>query len=434
MILKLPPFSERLIYYLLAPDLFSRVVLEAGLGMYWYTNVQPKLWVFYGFMAIEYAFFFLRLGRVRIARNASLMSIYLAFILVIHGAAMGVFWGNSTSKVLTDTIVIFVFAFNMVILNTEDAFVGFDFQRVHFFMKIYAMTMVVVGAIAVSIGKPSIVNLGGAGGGPLCLTILILGLAQRRRVTLGSLGFVLFIVLMIAPNLTRTIMAVFALMVAFYVGPKIIRSATVLYVVTAFLVATPFILPMIVPEDSPIMRRIEGLTEDRGADDGGSLGERAEEFRAVNEKLHELGPQAEWFGYGAGGVYQPVMTNGVIPEGYSHAHYGWALFKLRYGYTGYFYLAAFGVLLASNCLWLIRRKDPTGKMVFLLGIWGLFFIFTYFSFNFLIAGLQFCRPVYFKKPARRGSELSSLSQKGTGLVETTERPAHTLHRFGHPVR
>lgn len=426
--MKLPPFSERLIYYLLAPDLFSRVVLEAGLGMYWYTNVQPKLWVFYGFMAVEYAFFFLRLGKVRIARNASAVSMYLAFILVIHGAAMGVFWGNSTSKVLTDTIVIFVFAFNMVILNTEDAFLGFDFHRVHLFMRIYALTMVVVGALAVAIGKPSIVNLGGAGGGPLCLTVLIVGLAHRRRITLSSLGFVLFIVLMIAPNLTRTIMAVFALMVALYIGPKIIRSATVLYVVTAFLVATPFILPMIVPEDSPIMRRIQGLTEDRGADDGGSLGERAEEFRAVNEKLHELGPQAEWFGYGAGGVYQPVLTNGVIPEGYSHAHYGWALFKLRYGYTGYLYLAAFGILLLNNCLWLARRKDPTGKLVFLLGIWGLFFIFTYFSFNFFIAGLQFCRPVYFKKPWRRSSELPMPAQQGLGFATPMQGTSRGLGR------
>lgn len=402
------------------------------MGMYWYTNIQPKLWVFYGFMAIEYAFFFIRLGRVRIARSASVMSMYLAFILVIHGAAMGVFWGNSTSKILTDTIVIFVFAFNIVILNTDEAFVGFNFQRVHFYMKIYALTMVVVGALAVSIGKPSIVNLGGAGGGPLCLTILILGLAQKRRVTLGNLGFVLFIVLMIAPNLTRTIMAVFALMVAFYVGPKIIRSAAVLYVVTAFLVATPFILPMVVPEDSPIMRRIQGLTEDRGADDGGSLGERAEEFRAVNEKLHELGPQAEWFGYGAGGVYQPVLTNGVIPEGYSHAHYGWALFKLRYGYTGYLYLVAFGVLLLNNCLWLARRKDPTGKLVFLLGIWGLLFIFTYFSFNFLIAGLQFCRPIYFKRLARKGSELPVTVQQGARLPASVQSPGQGFGRFGRP--
>lgn len=426
MILKLPPFSERLIYYLLVPDLFSRVVLEAGMGMYWYTNVQPKLWVFYGFMAIEYAYFFTQIGKMRLARGTSLLSIYLAMILVIHGAVVGFLWGNSSSKIITDTIVIFVFALNIIILNTDRAFSGFDFDRVLYFMKIYAFTMVVVGLVAVGLGKPSIVNLGGAGGGPLCLTILVLGLAESRRVSFGGLGFVLFILLMIAPNMTRTILAVFAIMVAFYVGPKIVRSAVALYVLSVVLVATPFVIPFVIPEDSPVMHRIRSLTEDSGDEEGGSLGERREEFRAVNEKLHELGPQAEWFGYGAGGVYQPVLTNGQIPAGYSHAHYGWALFKLRYGYVGYFYLVTFGALLLSNCVRLARRKDPTGRLVFLLAIWGVFFIFTYFSFNFLIAGLQFCRPPLPNKASGRSHPRPQEVARRVGLMPEARPFRRTL--------
>jgi len=51
-----PPLFERLIYYALLPDLFSRIILEAGLGIYWYTLIQPKLWVFYILVAIELLF------------------------------------------------------------------------------------------------------------------------------------------------------------------------------------------------------------------------------------------------------------------------------------------------------------------------------------------------------------------------------------------
>lgn len=423
--MKLPPFSERLIYCLLAPELFSRVVLEAGLSMYWYTNVQPKLWVFYGLMAIEYVYFFTRIGSLRISKRVGALGIYLSFILFLHGVAMGILWGNSTSKIITDSIVIFVLFINVIMLGAEGSFDGFNFFRVYRNMQVYSSLMILVGMGAVASGRPSTVSLGGGGAGPICLTILILGLAQGRRLSFGGLAFLLFVLVAIAPNMTRTTMAALAIMMAFYLGPKIVRSALALYIVGVFAVATPFVIPMIIPEDSPVMHRMRGLTEYTGNEEGGSLGERKEEVRAVNEKLHELGPQAEWFGFGAGGVYQPVLTNGVIPEGYSHAHYGWALFKLRYGYVGYVYLLAFGLLLVNNCVLLIRRKDPVAQTVCLLGIWGILFIFTYFSFNFLIAGLQFCRPPLLlqKKPKPSSAGTAEFGKEGMA-------PKRKVLRFG----
>ena len=48
-----PPFFERLLYYILIPDLVSRIVFEFVLGIYFYNLTQPKQWMFYALLGLS---------------------------------------------------------------------------------------------------------------------------------------------------------------------------------------------------------------------------------------------------------------------------------------------------------------------------------------------------------------------------------------------
>jgi hypothetical protein len=248
----------------------------------------------------------------------------------------------------------------------------------------------------VAAGRPSIVNLGGSAGGSLCLSIILVGMMMRPRISLRDVLVLGLIMLPALPNLTRTTTVVFGLAFIFFVMPKVLRSGWAVYATLVGFVAIIVAFPLLVPEDSPLMRRIQGTlqlaeSDSASTSDSGSIGEREAEVKAIDVAERDRGLTAELFGLGAGGTYYVEFTGGRVPDNYSHAHFSWALFKLRYGYVGYFYLAVFVVFLLWNLRGTLRSKLPENRIIFVLGLWGFFFLFSYMFYNQLIAGLQFAK-------------------------------------------
>jgi hypothetical protein len=151
--------------------------------------------------------------------------------------------------------------------------------------------------------------------------------------------------------------------------------------------------PLIVPPSSPLAHRIEDLNssaiEQQEEEGTGAIGERQQEWATIQKKISQSGRFAEIFGLGHGAVYDITFTNGVSPPDYSNAHFGWALFYLRYGYIGYIYLLIFALLMASNLYRNINSTDNFNRMVLILCIAGIIYIFTYMAFNIILSGIQF---------------------------------------------
>jgi hypothetical protein len=388
------PLFERIIYYHLVPELFTRIVLELGLGLYWYILTQPKLWVFNGLMIIEYAIQTRSLVRSRFVVGPNLMVAGLLLVMLIHGLVIGFVWGNKVPKILTDTIPIMVVMLNVLLLSRVESFDGFSMDRVVRVIWIYGLTMIITGAVAVGIGRPSVISVGGAVGTPLCLTLLIVAMLQQPRI---KLEHVLMLGVIVVPTLggsTRTTALVFILIWMIFIMPKILRSGWATYTTAIIILLGGLMFPVLVPEDSPLMRRIQQTIEFASSEEEakvgeGALGERAAEVVAIEAELDRRGPMAHAVGLGAGGIYPVEFTGGRPIENYSHAHYSWALFKLRFGYIGYFYLAIYWVLLLVNFWRNWRSSLPESRIIVFLNIWAFVFMFTYFYFNLLIAGLQF---------------------------------------------
>ena len=390
------PLFERLVYYLLLPDLFCRVFLELGVGLYWYILTQPKQWVFYGVMLIEYLFQLRSFARTRYVKTSNLMGAYLFLVMLLHGLLGGIAWANAPVKIITDSVPVLVVALNIILLARVDAFRGFKLRRLTLTVRGYSLVMVLAGTLAVSMGKPSVVSLGGSAGTPICLAVLLVTMMMKRRIAPLDVVILGLILVPIVPNLTRTTLLAFILAFSIFVAPKVFRSGVAIYASVMLVMLTAVSFPMIVPEDSPLMIRIRGTlqmadnaTSSTSATGEGSLGERTAEVEAIAEEMDRRGINAHMFGLGAGGIYLVEFSGGRIPENYSHAHFGWALFKLRYGYIGYFYLGCFALLLMTNIWRTLRSPLPENRLVGMFGLWGFFFIFTYMFYNQLVAGLQF---------------------------------------------
>ena len=89
-----PPLFERLIYYVLIPDLFARIVLEAILGQWWFGITQGKQWIFYLLMALEYVIQSRALVQDRFRKDENLVVSGLMLIMLLHGVFVGLAWQN----------------------------------------------------------------------------------------------------------------------------------------------------------------------------------------------------------------------------------------------------------------------------------------------------------------------------------------------------
>lgn len=393
------PLFERILYYMLAPDFVARVVFELGLGMNYYFLNQQKQWCIYLLFLCEYINQLRTIRRAHFRINFGMMAAFLLFVMLIHGILVGVTWNNKPGKIFTDSVPVLIMICNIIFLSRVPILDGINFQRVRKTVYIYGVVMLFCGIVAVKMGKPSIISLGGSMGNTISLSVILVTIAFAKRLNWTDIWVSTVLVLGSLPTFNRTSILVMAVSFCYLVLPRMIRSPLALYSAAVLIMVGASFTSVIIPDDSPLMRRIEGTINFDPNATTGAIGERQAEVEAIHEHLTQLGPYAHAFGAGAGGTYIVVFSQGQIPENYSHAHYGWALFKLRYGYVGYFYLVLFVMLLVYSMLRNFQKGSIEGVFVGLLALWGFVFVFTYMFQNQLTAGLQFADP---PQTARRG--------------------------------
>jgi hypothetical protein len=383
-----PPLFERMIYYILIPDIMSRIFFELCLGIYFYELTQPKQWMFYGLVVIEYVFQSRALVQDNFRKDYNLIVSSLMLVMIFHGMFVGFAWRNSPVRILIDTVPLIVLALNVLLLNHGSAFASFDFHRLKRVNVVYAVTMVILGLVAVAIKRPSIVSLGSAAATSVSLTILLSSFMVKRVFSFKDLAVAAIILVPIAPNLNRTTLVVVAICLIGLFFSKIIVNGKRLYLslVAMFLLAA--VVPLTLPADSALVRRLKGTLEYNPEQTQGAIGERQAEWIAINDKLQRMGEAAEWFGAGSGASYEVQFTQ-KLRTNYSHAHYSWALFKLRFGYIGYAYLLVFAIIILQSIVRGYRSPRSPDRISMTLGIWSFVYLFTYVMADFFLAGLQF---------------------------------------------
>ncbi len=384
------PFVERLIYYALIPELFARVVLEFGLGMFSFALFEQKLAMYYGILFIEYLFQIKKMVKGKFYPDQSLLVALFFGFLALHGLLLGIGWKNNPIKIATDTIPLVIAAINIVLATHANAFKGMSFDRMAKANIAFVAIMVFFGALAVKLGKPSVVSLGGAVSTTISITIIVVSVWGRRHFSIIFVLFNLVVFALIAPNFNRTTLA-FLLIAALIIFFRTIAiSGFRLYLFFVMIGIAAVSLPLLVPPESPLGHRIAAMTGPGEVKEGsGSVGEREEESTAIDKKINEGGLLAQAIGYGHGAVYDMVFSNGFAPPNYSNAHFGWALFKLRYGYCGYIYLTIFALFVMINIHRNVYSKQPFNRMVLIIGLASIGYIVTYMVFNIIASGIQF---------------------------------------------
>jgi hypothetical protein len=101
-----------------------------------------------------------------------------------------------------------------------------------------------------------------------------------------------------------------------------------------------------------------------------------------------MGTAAEWFGGGHGAVYDVQLTMREV-EDTGHAHFSWALFKLRYGYVGYGYLLVVAAMTLRSIVRNYRSGYSADRVISVLALFSFMFLLTYVFGFFFLAGTQF---------------------------------------------
>ena len=355
--------------------------------------IEQKLWIFYIIIAIEYVFQVRRILYSRFYVDKSLYVAGFIIILAIHGLLVGVGWQNKPAKIATDTIPLFVAGVNIILACQSEAYKDFNFARVEGINITFSIVMIVVGIISVHIGHSKIVSLGGALSTAVSVAIIVTSIWRRGRFSIIFVVTNLVILMVIAPSFNRTTVAMLVVLCAMLFYSTIIVYPVRLYFLLLLIGGAAVLTPLVVPPGSPLARRIEGLNssniEQQNQEGTGSIGERIAEWSAIKKKISKNGRFAEIFGLGHGAVYDVGFTQGQASPNYSNAHFGWALFYLRYGYFGFIYLLMFAILMAANIYRNVRSKNNFDRMVLILCIAGIIYIFTYMAFNIILSGLQF---------------------------------------------
>jgi hypothetical protein len=117
-----------------------------------------------------------------------------------------------------------------------------------------------------------------------------------------------------------------------------------------------------------------------------SVGERETEFASIKRRLALAGHTIDMLGLGHGALYEMHFAH-HYKKAYGHAHFSWALFKLRYGSFGYLLTAALAGLLLYNALIHSLSRDALSLYIVLISLACLIYMFTYVNFFFLLSGL-----------------------------------------------
>ena len=397
---------ERIIVYIVLSELLVKIIFELILGQWDFIQGQNKQWFFYSFLALDYLISVKKVIKIRVTVNPMSLLAFVFLIMVAHGLFMGIMLGNSISIVANDTIPILMIALNILRMQSLTECKPFDLKFLLYFCAFVTIGTGAVGFMADILRRPS---------GPaipeeaIFFPLFLAALYTIKPFPKWIVVLVLGMIVATVGDLNRTIMAFFVIVISGYTLFNVIRyPAKGLVVITVVLIVVS-VASQIVPEDSKTYRRITGLAEVDLSQSEGSIGERQEEWRAINRKYEKKGKTIELFGLGFGGVYDVARTWTYL-KNYGHAHYSWAWFKLRFGQIGYIYLFIFAsALLYNGFIWsthALRGVDGAWFIVFLCLI-SLLYCLTYVNAGLLMMGIQF---IHYKSNQPKKSEEDASSE------------------------
>lgn len=404
---------DRLVIYIFLSELAVKVVFELLLGQWWYETVPYKQYIFYTLMLLDYVICLPRIARIEIKTNYMSMFLLLFLFVIVQGIFVGLMRHNHSFEIFNDSLPLVFLVLNALRMQSlSERPNQIDFSFLLKFSTILGLAICLTGYAAVSLGLPAISSLGGLPGGiyfPLIFSAIIAG-ARPSLPTL--IAFTIILTLTIS-NMNRTTL-IFILCITGYITYLNFRKSPV-YGITLCL-AVCFAFSMVwftLPKESGIHTRIIGLTELNFSATKGSVGERGQEFRAINQKLDYEGEIFKWVGLGHGALYEVSLTH-EFKKDYGHAHYSWAMFKLRYGYLGYIYLFLMAMVLMINAYKNWNRYVPSSLLISLICVQCLLYLGTYVNFVFLLSGLPF---FYFASPTQTVAPRNSVVKQLHGSNE-----------------
>lgn len=376
---------ERLVIYLFLAGVITKIGFELILGQWSFDQSRNKQWIFYALLALDYLVCYRRVINIRVTVNPTSMFAFVFFIMVAHGTFIGIMQHNQPFVIVNDIIPVLMIGMNILRMQSASEWKPIDLRFLLIICTLFALSTTFFGLLAEMIGRPSGPSLGS---GRIYLPLFLACLFMLRPFPKWTAIAAIVMIGLNIDDINRTTMAFMGVAVACYILVQIIRYPVKgLGVVTLTLVLLLTAVAM-VPEDSKTYGRIADLTQIDLSSRTGSIGERTAEWDAIRERLKGGGETTEWFGLGFGGLYTVQFTH-KLNEDYGHAHYAWAWFNLRYGQSGYVYLAILFAMLIYNTAAGLRRRDETGMFVALLCMNGIIFCLTHVNSLFLLNGLHF---------------------------------------------
>lgn len=384
-------FLERLVIYALLAQVFSRVVLEFGMGMWWFKTVQLKLWLYYGLLLMDHGLWMARGRFQKVPTDWICISLVALFSLItIHGALVGLAWDRSKWSVMEDTAPLVFIVMGILRMQDERAV---DYER-----AFHRLLWLTVGATWISIvfGYAGILRHLPTKVAPqgaviaiyLALYFTLLARERRGRAVLAHSFLMAGALAFSMDDMNRSTMAFIAVGA---VGALVLRMrfdkvGTILAVVAICFM--PALAQTVIPVDSKTHSRLVAVFDDEARDQSISIQSRSLEVEEVDAALERSGAFAQAFGLGHGGTY-PYRVPGKFEPDHGHAHYAFAFFNLRYGFMGKIYVVCIGGLLLLSILSAARFPSLISFFGAFMSLVCFIYLFTYVNFFNYQSGLPF---------------------------------------------
>ena len=376
---------ERVIIYIFLSQFLVQVIFEIGMGQGSLSQGQNKQWAFYLMLAVDYLLSVKKVSNIRFTINVTSCMAFVFFIMVAHGLFMGLMVGNKPFTIMNDTIPLLMIGMNILRFQSEAEYKPIDMRFLLNTCGYIILGSGVLGFISNMTLHRSHPTIAGA---IVYFPLFFACLFMLKKFPKWIIVLTLFLISVTIEDFNRTTMAFFVIVLAAYFLLNAIRFPVRGIVIFILMILGLAIAVNMVPEGSKTYNRVVGLTQVDLSESKGSIGERQEEWRAINRKYEQSSSTVEFFGLGFGGVYEVARTHTYL-KNYGHAHYSWAWFKLRFGQLGYVYLLIFVSVLAYNGFVWGMRMDCVGIFVMLLCLISILYCFTYVNATLLMMGIQF---------------------------------------------
>lgn len=383
-------FFERLVLYIFASHLIIKVVFEFGLGEWHFQLSRQEQYIFYSFILADYVFTWKRFFLLKIAAN-HLIYVSVFFLgLAIYGAVVGTVNGNRAFEIFNDTAPLIVIALNVLRIQGElDRIDGATISRLLREASILSLVICVVGFISVSIGNPSRASLSAM---PFSIYIaLFFAMAiSGQRLPIWLVAGFLVVLGFSSEDLNRSSMLFLAVATLSLLGATFLRYPLKALLASGVVVLAVGVGSLVLPPDSKTAARIHALASlgKQAESRKTSVGERVTEYRSILKRLAAEGKTVELFGQGHGALYEMRAAN-EYKKDYGHAHFSWALFKLRYGDLGYLFTGVLAGLIVANMLFHMGSWDVVSIFALLISGCAFIYLFTYVTFILMLAGVSF---------------------------------------------